>query len=1052
MELLKNKKFVLSLILLLAIGTSFWFGSRYPALNEKALMGGNPGGIEPLGFDRVIRIDQDEPVYLKVIYTTINWSDTNKRGMAFGVLFAAAILTLISLFGRKSFEGSFSNSLLGVLVGTPLGVCVNCAAPIAKGMHSAGTRLETTLAAMISSPTLNIIIITMLFSLFPFYIAALKIGTTILFLILILPLLSKFFFKKEIELSSNFNSDKLQPGLKPIIDINDSKNVQTDNSFVTSLKWLVINFSKNLWYIIKKTVPLMILAGLLGAVVITLLPWDSFVHVIPGSGRTVALLVMFFFGVVGIFLPVPIAFDVIIVSILMSAGLPVKYAMVLLFTLGIFSVYSFFIVTQSISFKVASVLTLVFIFLGMSNGLAARVYEKFEQKRNIQIVIESLSEAPGQGTKIPGFTKPAAKPLNELKKQIEEQKLVFKKIENSGDKNISIEYTEFKRAQSGSGKLFEKYEGSLININRNYIISPLHFLPPFRNLLSISTGDIHKDGWVDVLLTADFEVSLYSNIKGKFVEQLIDVPLIDSLKIANSVLVDLNNDGWLDIHISTYMDGNYIIYSDKGEFNLRGFKTVPIDKETIVSIAPAFGDLDKDGDLDIVLGNWGLGVLNMWWTSPAIKNYWLENADNGFLIHLFPCINGETLTTLITDINDDNNNDVIFGNDFEVPDMFHLGKDNAEFRLLKSQEELVPFSTQTTMSITSADINNDIIPELYFGQIARNREKLVEINYFNEFSNSEIKEYSKYYTELFSIFTSSFLTRNPERLLQIQNQYDRQASFIIYMLYDRAHRKMFNLNEYLKSNWKEVYSLSEQLKIFENSNEYKMTEDSININSIMGNNILFELNNKGKYEDIAEKYNLHKGGWTWNAKFADVDNDTWQDIYIANGLVGNLENREESNYFFKNQKGETFIDFTDNSGLSSYRETAAYSYIDVDIDGDLDIIAVPFVGPIMYFENQSNENRSIMFELNDNIGNHFGIGSKLIIHYANGLHQMREVFASGGFESFDAPILHFGLGKHELVNKVEVIWSTGEKTVIEKEFIAGRIYRVIREFQNKNIN
>ena len=56
----------------------------------------------------------------------------------------------------------------------PLGVCVNCAAPIAKGLYAGGARAETTLAAMIASPTLNIVVLTMLFGLFPFYMALTK--------------------------------------------------------------------------------------------------------------------------------------------------------------------------------------------------------------------------------------------------------------------------------------------------------------------------------------------------------------------------------------------------------------------------------------------------------------------------------------------------------------------------------------------------------------------------------------------------------------------------------------------------------------------------------------------------------------------------------------------------------------------------------------------------------------------------------------------------------------------------------------------------------------
>ena len=85
------------------------------------------------------------------VSSTVNWIDTNKQGMTFGLLLAACVMTLLSLIKRRSFENVFANSALGALIGAPLGVCVNCVVPIARGMHSAGTRLETTLATMLAA-------------------------------------------------------------------------------------------------------------------------------------------------------------------------------------------------------------------------------------------------------------------------------------------------------------------------------------------------------------------------------------------------------------------------------------------------------------------------------------------------------------------------------------------------------------------------------------------------------------------------------------------------------------------------------------------------------------------------------------------------------------------------------------------------------------------------------------------------------------------------------------------------------------------------------------
>ena len=77
----------------------------------------------------------------------------------------------------------------------------------------------------------------------------------------------------------------------------------------------VIDYGKNLWFIVWTTVPLMLLAGFLGAVVATLLPNDLLRNVPFG------FVVLFMASLVGTFLPVPIGFDVAVAGALLNGGL-----------------------------------------------------------------------------------------------------------------------------------------------------------------------------------------------------------------------------------------------------------------------------------------------------------------------------------------------------------------------------------------------------------------------------------------------------------------------------------------------------------------------------------------------------------------------------------------------------------------------------------------------------------------------------------------------------------------------------------------------------------
>ena len=189
--------------------------------------------------------------------------------------------------------------------------------------------------------------------------------------------------------------------------------------------------------------------------------------------------------------------------------------------------------------------------------------------------------------------------------------------------------------------------------------------------------------------------------------------------------------------------------------------------------------------------------------------------------------------------------------------------------------------------------------------------------------------------------------------------------------------------------------------------------------------------------DRAEALGVAVTDWTWNARFADLDNDGWQDLYAATGYV--RSERWESNVFLRNINGTAYRNETARAGLEDYLPTSSYTYADLDLDGDLDIVSVPVLGPVRVFLNNARGTHALQIELRDLVGNSYGIGSRIVVHYgASGeLHQLRELQAGGGFGSFDAAVAHFGLGSYQGVGRIDVLWSTGETTTIGGPFEAG---------------
>ncbi len=84
------------------------------------------------------------------------------------------------------------------------------------------------------------------------------------------------------------------------------------------------------------------------------------------------------------------------------------------------------------------------------------------------------------------------------------------------------------------------------------------------------------------------------------------------------------------------------------------------------------------------------------------------------------------------------------------------------------------------------------------------------------------------------------------------------------------------------------------------------------------------------------------------------------------------------------------------------------------------------------------------------MGNSFGIGNKVYVSYGEQRHQVREIKAGRGYLSFDSPYAHFGLGAYDQVNKVEIIWSTGERTVIDRPLEANKKYIISRDASAKS--
>jgi len=1018
-------RLVLSVLIVAVLAYLFWTGSRYPALDEKAMMSGAIQLEDSLSFEAKFPITADMTLPQRIFWSTLNWINTNKKGMTFGVLFAAAFLTMIPYLRRRSFKGGFANSFLGMVIGAPLGVCVNCAAPIAKGMYSAGLRAETTLSAMIASPTLNIVVLTMAFSILPFFMAVTKIALSLLVILVIVPLICRTLARNELP------QDEVVCAMSPGGGLMAGKRL--GNSPVGAVVNVAKEYLQNLWYILKLTVPLMLLAGFLGTVVAVLLPQDMI------TGLSFSFLALIAIALVGLFLPVPIAFDVVVTGALLSAGLSHGYVMGLLFTLGTFSVYSFFIVWQAIGLRAAGLLAAAVGVLGIIAGLGAQIYYDKQSERALDILLQG-NAAPVNAPLFMAAEAAGTDPWQVTSEDADRITLAAQPLAPLSDS-----------AETG----FTRMEARTIGIDKPVEFSFRDMWPPFWEGRSVSSGDIDRDGDLDLAI-ASTEVGLYLYLndgKGQFTRQKIDMGPLADMAVFQSALVDIDNDGWLDLFLGTYRQGNYIWRNEDGQFSADSLRPVQGRDTDILALSLSFADADRDGDLDVALGNWAAG----WYRripGEESRNRVIWNDDGALSGKQFtdlPGLPGETLSILWTDLDSDGATDLVVGNDFDIPDYFYRGDGAGGLSMIDHASGLIPHTTTTTMAVKTADLSNDGTPEIYLAQIAgrssgvSRKLKMQSLDqYCDGIADPQAKATCARNMEIKTWYKSgnNFDPTYASRCQELEGRYKDECRAMLVK--DLAIQKedpgictLIPVGQTIPRAYCDTHFMPVR--------QPKPEEIALTHPQILRSNVLLSWG-ENAYSDQAAEVGLDVGGWSWDTKIFDFDNDGWQDVYIVNGTWVPNE-VSPSNLFFHNQGNGTFKEASGPFGLEDYLMTAAATQFDIDNDGDLDLLTHPVNGPLVVFRNNS-QTRGIVFELADMAGNRDGIGAVLRLTDANGLTQMREVQMGGGFMSFDAPRVHFGLGETGRATKLSLRWADGTETTIEGQLDAGNIYRISRTAGN----
>ncbi len=332
----------------------FWFASRYPQLMSKAQHVGQAMPSMTYSHE-LVHAAADAPPWEKILFGAVNWLDAMKIGMAFGVLLGALLHTTLKYYPLKIGKNLYLNSVKGALVGAPMGVCANCAVPAACGVTRGHGRVEVALGFLFSSPNFNPVVVMMTFTAFPLVMSVTKYVVLLLVIVLLVPGLIAWLERRE--------------QIKPFTDRDDAASCDLavpaedcTETFWSVLKNLSAEYGKHVWMLVKPTITLMLVASFLSAAILTLLPWPTLLaQVTPSRAALVSL--------VSVFMPVPIALDVMFAAQLQAQGVASGYVMLFAMTLGTYSIIPTIYLWREVSKKLAVILFVFFFAVGWLTGL-----------------------------------------------------------------------------------------------------------------------------------------------------------------------------------------------------------------------------------------------------------------------------------------------------------------------------------------------------------------------------------------------------------------------------------------------------------------------------------------------------------------------------------------------------------------------------------------------------------------------------------------------------------------------------------------------------------
>lgn len=533
------------------------------------------------------------------------------------------------------------------------------------------------------------------------------------------------------------------------------------------------------------------------------------------------------------------------------------------------------------------------------------------------------------------------------------------------------------------------------NLKPNAKVNMLTYMY-FYNGAGLATADFNNDGKADVFFCSNQgENKLFlneGNLHFKDVTTSTKIPQDGGWSTGVSV-VDINHDGLLDLYVCRV--GNYENLQQGNQLLICkgiGADGIPVYAEESsdygldfngFSTQAAFFDQDLDGDLDMYLLNHSLRYNSTFNARPTYFNtYDSLSGDrfyrnvNGKYINetkeagINSSIIGYGLGIVVSDFNVDGYPDIYIGNDFHENDYLYINNQKGGF--IETLDSSMMHTSQFSMGVDAADINNDGLPEIV------SMDMLPEDPYILKRSLGE-DEYNLF---------------NMKLRYGYNHQYARNN-----LQYNRGNGKFSELGIYAgihATDW----SWAPLWMDFDNDGKKDL---------FVSNGIPRRLNdidyvNFISNDDIQSK--IRSGEMTEKEM----------------QIIEKFPQIKLKNKFFLNRDDLKFQDAADAilNDQETFSNGAAYA--DFDNDGDLDIVVNNIdAAPLVYKNNSVDSlHQSIQLQLKGSGHNSNAIGTKAILYSKAGI-SVYEKYPVRGFQSSMEVPLHLGIGNTP-IDSMHIIW------------------------------